>query len=157
MMHSLQVQPLTERYVKVDGFHVDVDVTANISGHAVAVLLDGPSAYARGAMNDDPFLSSSSDGSDSSAGGSDSGSTSGQGVNKGGVEQTAQGGGVGEGAGQRRLEPILLGPAWWRERVLQQLGWIVLRVHWEDWCRACEDGQAGQSKLLQAVLAEAGL
>lgn len=152
-----QVQPLTERYVKVDGFYVDVDVTADISGHAVAVLLDGPSAYARGAMNDDLFLSSSNGGSDSSAGSSDSGSTSGEGMNKSGYNQTVQDGGAGGGAGKRQLEPMLLGPAWWRERVLQQLGWIVLRVHWEDWCRACEDGQAGQSKLLQAVLAEAGL
>lgn len=150
------MQPLTERYAKVDGFYVDVDVTADISGHAVAVLLDGPSAYARGAMSDAPLLSSSSDGSDSSAGGSDTGA-SGGGMNKGGVDQTAQGIGVGGGVGEWRLEPMLLGPAWWRERVLQQLGWIVLRVHWQDWCSACEAGQAGQSKLLQAVLAEAGL
>ena len=55
-----------------------------------------------------------------------------------------------------------MGYALWRQRLLQQIGWIVIRVDWQDWLEAGdEDGlherSDGKIKLLRRLLSQHSL
>ena len=52
----------------------------------------------------------------------------------------------------------LMGDAVWRQQLLQRVGWIVVRVHWQDWSEAdrADDG-GGKARLLRSLVSECGL
>ena len=141
-----------ERYVKVAGFLIEVDVTLQVGGHAVALLLDGPCAYTRGGEEDrdarqrQPRLEDTQE----PAAGTPRDSSTIHGDLGGG--RTAA---MAASRGQQRRE--LLGQAIWRQQLLQRMGWIVVRLHWHDWAVAAAGKDADRACLLSQVLKESGL
>ena len=121
-----------------------------VNAHAVAMLLDGPHAYARELHESCTVAVTDKEGRTSHSLKKRDSSVASDGRQTWKEELH----GTQPNPGRSRL----MGYALWRQRLLQRIGWIVIRVDWQDW-RGCvhEGGSDGKIKLLRRLFSEHSL